>query len=160
MNKEILKIVSSIYGKKCCRVAVGDYKSLSFGFGAKIFLNDPRSKYEFYGEWEIGTFCAGWRVIKNNKIILGSRDSSGDGHDIHFLDNKINEVKFGELVGITNFSEFDVRVVFSNGITVDFIPAFSRKDHIFHIFCPEHKYIEFKSGLWKIGRSDIPWDGR
>lgn len=154
MNKEILNIISSVYGKKCCRVAVGNYKSLSFGFGERIFHNNHCLKDKFYGEWEIGTYYGSWRVLKNNKIILGSYLSEDD---IDFLNKKINEIEFGEVVAITNLSELDVRVVFSNGVMVDFIPTFSDEDEVFHMFCPENIYVEFTSeGLWKIGKSNVP----
>jgi hypothetical protein len=151
MDKEIIEIFSSIYGKKCCRVSVGWPRTLSFGFGQRVYHNDPGLKDSYYGEWEIGTFRSDWRIIRNNKIILGSRDSTNS------LDMMINQVHFSEISNIVNLSDRDVRVVFRNGVIVDFIPLFSDEDDVFHIFCPYHIYVGFTSdGFWKIGKSNVP----
>ena len=155
MNKEIQDAISLLYGKMCNRVAVGNSKSLSFGFGEKIFHNNARLKDTFYCEWEVGTYYSSWRIIKNNQIILGSNDSN----DINLLSKKIHEIAFTEIISITNFSDHDVRVTFNNDIIVDFLPVFTDEDEVFHVFCPEKNYIEFTSqGLWKIGKSNVPWN--
>ncbi len=117
MNKEIQKIIASIYGKKCCRVSVGNSKSLSLGFGAKLYHNNPRLKDTFYGEWELGTYFGNWRIVKNSKIQLGS----GDEADI--ISNKIKDIKFQEISAIENLSDHDVRVKFSDGLAIDFLPV-------------------------------------
>lgn len=155
MNKEILNILNSLYGKSCRSVSVGKYsKSISFGFGKKILHSNPHLKNKFYSEWEIGTYYGSWRIVENNKIILGSCDSKEED----FINKKIKEIDFGEIIEIINYSTFDVRVKFNKGKIVDFIPTFSDEDEVFHIFCPEGKYIEYNSeGLWKLGKSNVPW---
>lgn len=154
MNKEIIDVVSTIYGKKFCRIVVGRNKSLSLGFGEKVFHNNPRLKNRYYGEWEIGTYYSSWRIVNNNQIVLGSNDSD----DIEWLNSKINEIEFQEVTAIVNSSAFDVQVVFKNGMRLDFIATFSDEDETFHIFCPEKIFVEFNvKGVWKIGKSDAPW---
>jgi hypothetical protein len=157
MNNKILNVLSLIYGKKCNRVAVGNSRSLSFGFGEKIFHNNPRLQDKFYCEWEIGSYYRSWRVINNDRIILGSNDPYDD---LNLLNNKIHEIAFTEVISITNISALDVRVTFNNRIIVDFLSTISDEDEgVFHIFCPEHTYIEFTSqGKWKMGKSNVPWN--
>ena len=154
MKKEILNAITSIYGKKFCRVRVGRSKSLSMGFGEKKFHNKPILSDKYYGEWEIGTYYGSWRIIKNNKIILGSTDSKDD---LDYLNKKIKKIKFGEIVSITNISAFDVRVEFNNNLIVDFITLFSDDDEYFHIFIPDHGVVRFKKGSWVVGKSNVPW---
>jgi len=156
MDKEILNTISSIYGIKCCRVAIGNGNSLSIGFGEKIFHNNPKLKDKYYGEWEIGTYYGSWRIIKNNRIILGSNDFKDD---IELVNRRVNDIIFGSIKDINNYSPFDVRVIFNDGMIIDFISTFIDDDEIFHIFCPGGKYIEFKAGgLWEIGKSNTPWE--
>jgi hypothetical protein len=152
VNVEIQKVIGSVYGQKCCRVSIGNSKNLSLGFGKKIYHNKSRLKDKFYGEWELGTYYGSWRVVKNNKILLGS----GDDNDL--LNRKINEIRFQKILSIANLSALDVRVEFSDGLMVDFLPAFSDEDESFHMFCPDNIYVELTSeGVWKIGKADIPW---
>jgi hypothetical protein len=155
VDKDIENIISSIYGKKKCRVKVGNSRNLSLGFGEKIFHNNPRLNDKYYGEWEIGTYYGCWRIIKDNKILLGSSDTNAD---IKFLNGRINEIQFREISSIDNFSFFDVRVTFNDGMIIEFIPLYSDEDEFFHIFCPNNIYVEFNSeGLWKSGKSNAPW---
>lgn len=152
MNKKIQKAISSVYGKMCCRVSIGSPKSLALGFGERIYHANPRLNDTFYGEWEIGTYYGSWRIVKNSKIILGS------GDDVGKLKKEIKDIQFQPILSITNLSSLDVRVEFSDGLAVDFLPTFSGEDEAFHMFCPEHIYIEFTSdGSWKIGQSNTPW---
>lgn len=155
MDKRVTKVISAMYGNKCCRISVGDNKSLSLGFGQKIFHNNDRLKDIYYGEWEIGSYYGAWRVIRNRQIILGSMDYENDNCS---LEDIIKSIDFGEIVKIMNFSIHDVRVEFNSGIFVDFVPIFSNEDELFHIFCPMNIYVELDSkGVWKIGKSNIPW---
>jgi len=153
MNKEILDAIESLYGRKFCRVVIGKFKSLSLGFGEKVFHNNPRLKNKYYGEWEIGTYYCSWRIVRDNDVILGSNDSN----DIDELNKKIEIIDFNEIVAIKNTSILDVQVVFKDGIAIDFINTISDKDEIFHIFCPKNIFIKFTTeGVWEIGKSDAP----
>jgi hypothetical protein len=155
VDNNIQDIIISIYRKKCCRVRIGASKSLSLGFGKMQFHDNPNLNDKYYGEWEIGTYSGSWRVVKNEKILLGSNDSKDD---IIFLNKKISEIKFEEIVSISNLTTLDVRVEFNDGMIIDFISTISDEDEFFHIFCPNNVYIEFNSkGIWKVGKSDVPW---
>lgn len=154
MNKKILNVIGSLYGKRFCRVAVGKFKSLSLGFGEKIFHNNDRLKDKYYGEWEIGTYYCSWRITRGNKVILGSNDIN----DINELNIKINSIEFQEIVAINNPSALDVQVVFKDGMVIDFFNTISDNDETFHIFCPKSICIKFTTeGVWEMGKSDAPW---
>ena len=47
-REDFKKIIISLIGKPCCRVKVGAYKSLSMGFGLKIYHNDPKLNCDYY----------------------------------------------------------------------------------------------------------------
>ena len=153
MEKNILEdILPLLIGKKCCRVRVGASKSLSMGFGEKIYHNNNKLEDAYYGEWEIGTYYCAWRVIKGDKIMCGASDPT---ESIEELNRDINRIKFGSIVSIAKLTSFDVRVEFDNEIVVDFLPTISDQDELFHIFCPDNLYIELSfEGKWLIGKSN------
>lgn len=155
MNSEILEFIKPLFGKKCCRVRVGLLKSLSLGFGKKIFHNKTRLNDTYYGEWEIETFCCSWRILKGDRIICASND--GDEKD---LDEDIHKIEIGAITEIIKLNDIDVRVKFDNGVQIDFLATTSDyDDNIFHIFCPEHYYVGLTlAGKWIKQKSNEPHD--
>lgn len=153
MKTNILEALQPLLiGKKCCRVKVGASKSLSMGFGEKVYHNNDKLDDAYYGEWEIGTYYCAWRVIKNNKIICGVSDPA---ESIEELNSEINRITFGSIVSIAKLSDIDVQLKFDNGIFVDFLATISDEDEYFHIFCPDNVYIELSfDGKWSMGKSN------
>ena len=146
-----------MFGKPCCRKRVWRSRSLSLGFGKKVYHKSPPFKLvdAFYGEWEIGTYCYAWRVIKNETILCASSDAVDS---VDELDAAIKRIKFGRVVSLEQLTNLDVRVGFDSGIAVDFLATVSDEDEGFHIFCPENKFIGFTVGSgWTIGPSNKPW---
>ena len=142
-----------LIGKECCRVSVGAFKSLSMGFGKRVYHHNDKLVDTYFGEWEIGTFYCSWRVIKNNKILCGASDSVDSIDD---LNRSINCIQFGSIISISIFSGIDVRIEFDNGVFVDFLATISDEDEYFHIFCPDNVYIELSSeGKWLTGKSNM-----
>ena len=144
-----------LYGKNCCRKRVGRSRSLSVGFGNKVPHSKSMTVDSFYGEWEIGTYSSAWRVTDKGRIICGSSDVVDS---VDELDERLQRIEFGSILGIETFSRFDIRVTLAHEICIDFICVSVEDDEIFHIFGPEKFFTEytFAEG-WKTGRSDVPW---
>ena len=154
MNKRIIEQFELLKGQEFIYSRVGEYNSLSLGFGEKIFKSNPKTKYNFYCEWEIGSFRGVWRIIKGNKIILGSKNLEG----FETLNKKINKIDFGKLISIEQSATLNIKIRFEKGLIIDFIAAFSDKDEFFHAFCPNHIYIVIdNNGKWKITKSNEPF---
>ena len=146
MDKQVLNLFEKLYRKNCCRVEVGAMKSLSIGFGEKIFHNNPKLKEKYYGEWEIGTYYCSWRILLNSGIICGSNDGNEKE-----LNDKVKQINFGRMVKIDQPTTMDVSIHFDNDYRVDILPTISDDDEYFHIFCPDEIYIKLsKDGNWSI----------
>lgn len=158
LNHLVQALIDPISGKPCCRKQVGFRKSLSIGFGAKVIHQNPKTRDKYYGEWEIGTFNSAWRVIRAGKILCASNDPVDS---IKELDAAINQIDFSNFVSVQQLTDVDVRVLFDHDMVIDFLAAASDDDEMFHIFCPERKYLEFtiRKG-WTIGESNTPWGNR
>lgn len=155
MNDEVLNLISPLFGNKCCRIRVGDFRSLSIGFGKKIYHHKPKLTDKFRGEWEIGTYYCAWRMRLGNKILCASSDSAQSINDLH---DKALQVKIGSIVSIASVSDIDVRVGTDSGVDIDFLATISDTDQYFHIFGPNHLYIELADGgKWTIGKSNEPF---
>lgn len=149
------KFVTGMFGLCCCRKRVGRRRSVSFGFGAEQFHGDPKLLDAFYGEWEIGTYYAGWRVVQSGKILCGSEDVVDS---VDKLNDRLGLVELGQPVGFQMISEFDVRLSLDGDTHVDFLGTFSEADeHVVHIFGPDDLYAEYvvETG-WEIGTSAEP----
>lgn len=160
MDTIINKHINLLLGNRCCRRQVGNNRSLSLGFGKKIYHDEPQTRLrdEFYGEWEIGTYYRSWRVIKDNKIICGSNDSVDS---IEELDAALNQIDFGIVESLVQTSSFDVRVNLDNGISVDFLSTIKDDDEIFHLFCPDNLCVIFSIHAgWRLFKSDEGLDSQ
>ena len=147
----VLPAIGGLIGKTCCRQRVGRMRSLSLGFGQKIPHGKSRLIDDFYGEWEIGTYTASWRVVREGVILCGSQDVVESLSD---LDARLSKIKFGEIEAINVISKFDIRLYFCERIHVDCIGAASDDDELLHIFCPEKLCIEYSIfGGWKVGEA-------
>jgi hypothetical protein len=150
MEKAIKENIIKLLGKKCCRIHIGSYNSLSIGFGKKIYQNNPRLNTSYYGEWEIGTYYCSWRIICESTIICGSNDTE----ERDDMNQKIKSINYGNIIHLDTMTSLDVRIVFNTGIVVDFLSSIS-DDELFHIFCPDNKCIQLKpQGVWSISQSD------
>ena len=151
LDAMVLQTIGGLIGQACCRQRVGRMRSLSLGFGQKIPHGKPRLVDNFYGEWEIGTYTAAWRVVHEGVILCGSQDVVDSLSD---LDQRLSKIKFGEIKAITAISKFDIRLHFDGGMHLDCIGAASEHDELLHIFCPEKLCVEYSiAGGWKVGPS-------
>lgn len=151
----IENLIKNLIGKNCCRKKAGRMNSLSLGFGDKLFHGKSNISDTYYGEWEIGTYIASWRIAQSGRILCGSQDDV-ESHDE--LDKKLRNIPIGKIFSISLLTQFDIRVELESDMCVDFLSVTSEEDEIFHVFCPEKKYVEYsvKDG-WKAGESNKPW---
>ena len=155
ITPEILLAVQPLLGKATCRQRVGQGRTLSLGFGEKIFHGNPKLADPFYGEWEIGTYNAAWRFIRAGKIVIGSQDVFDSVADFNMA---LQKLPMGSVAKIDQLTNTELRLSLSDGASVEFICASSDKDEMFHIFAPEKQCIEYRCvGGWKIGPSNAPW---
>lgn len=145
MNPDIQSAVHELIGKKCCRQSVGEFKSLTLGFGKKTESKNAPLGYR--GEWEILTYYSGWRVIYGGQILC----AGGDGEESYDLNKILGRI---ELTCISSIEpkELDVRLLFDNKVVVDILALNHASDSdIVDIFCPQNRIISFgfKTG-WKI----------
>jgi len=154
MDSKVKALIEPMLGKLCCRKRVWSFKSLALGFGKKI-QHSGKLVDDFYGEWEIQTYCYAWRLIKDGKILCGS----GDAVDhVNELTAVLKCVKFGRIISLEQLTALDVRIGFDTGISIDFLAAVSDEDEGITIFCPDNKCVKFTVGNgWKIGPSNKPW---
>jgi len=154
MNDNLKQLIAPLVGKPCCRRRVWRGRSLSLGFGKKVFHENERLIDSFYGEWEIGSYYGCWRVVKEGKMLLGSQDAVDKIDD---LDGVLQRIEIGRVVSVRHLTSLDIRVDLDNGVAVDFLAMVS-DDECFHICCPGDIYAEFKvSSGWEIGPSNKPW---
>lgn len=147
-------LLTDLIGLPCCRTHVGRGKSLSLGFGAKVYQNDPQLEVPYYGEWEIGTYRAAWRVMKNKRIVIGS----GDPGTPDELTRDLEAHNLGGFSKIELLSDLDILVSLESGHTIQFIAAaHDLEEPFFHIFMPGHMHLGlYAEGHWIHSRSDKP----
>ena len=152
---KIKEVIDPILGKRCCRKRVGNWKSLSFGFGCKIRHGNPKLVDTYYGQWEIGTYQRSWRVVQGKTILLGGEDAM----EIEELNTALGKIELKRLVAVRQSSEFDVRIEFDCEKAVEFLGAAS-DDATVRIFCPSDICAQYVIGQgWIIG-SGLASSGR
>lgn len=155
LDSKVSKNIVNLIGKECCRQRVGRSRSLSIGFGGKRLHGKANQPDNFYGEWEIGTYTASWRIVQEERILCGSQDVVDS---LSELDQILNTIQFGRIVAIKVLGKLDICVEMDSGIHIDFLGCISEDDEIFHVFGPDNLYIEYSiKETWKIGKSNKPW---
>lgn len=126
------------------------------GFGARIFHGNPGVSTPFYGEWEVGTYYAGWRIVRDGRVLCGS-DDVVDSIAEHSA--RVDEIGLGAVTSIQMLSAFDVRLNLENSCSLDFLGTHGEIDEeVVHIFGPDDLYLEFLPGEgWKIGPAGRDW---
>lgn len=147
-DRALHSALMNLTGKACCRQRVGRMRTLSLGFGEKIPHGNPRLVDGFHGEWELGTYSAAWRIIRDEKILCGSQDVVDS---LSELDVRLGKIEIGRIESVCLASRFDVRVSLDGNMHIDFFGADSGDDEIFHIFCPDGLYLAYSIlGGWKV----------
>ncbi|HWV16076.1 MAG TPA: hypothetical protein VN030_11665 [Cellvibrio sp.] len=155
IDAEVYDAFSGLIGKQCCRKRVGEFRSLSIGFGEKIPHVKSRAVDAFYGEWEIGTYSSAWRIVCEDKIICASMNLVDSSEE---LDQQLQSIFLGGVVSVEMTSLFDIRVNLDNGVFIDFICVSADDDEMFHIFGPDYRYVDFiAANGWGVGKSNVPW---
>lgn len=154
MDDSIDSLLNGMIGKRLCRIDAASNLSLSFGFGERVYHGKKYLKTEYYGEWELGTYRACWRVTNRGNLICGVRDNdiSSDA-----LNKTLLKLLSETFLSLKQVSPLDLCVELSNGYAIEFLATSSDDDELFHIFGPEKLFIRFSlASGWGIGRSDKP----
>jgi hypothetical protein len=147
--KEILIHLENL---PCCRVDINRYKNLNIGLGEKVRNECMNSRVEYYGEWEIGTYNAAWRILKNGKFISGSKQQFDDTN----IETQKIKLLFNEkFISIIELNEYDIRLIFSGNLIIDFFSC-SNDDEFLHILNVDGNFwvLEFPN-KWRQGKSSI-----
>lgn len=144
--------VREIFGKPCTLCQIFSDRSLSLEFG-EITVS-PRTGVG-HGEWEIGTYCSSWRVVRGREVLCSRHDFFEEEVDFR---NSVGTIVWGRCVGVEPLSDFDVRVRFEDELAVDFL-SIVEDDELLHLFFP-NKIVTTYSPThgWMTGRSDEPWN--
>lgn len=158
MTPELKHLIAPMFESMLCRRRVGERRSISFGFGAKIFHGKSHLADPYYGEWELGTYNASWRIVSKDRIILGSNDLNELMDEWNLV---LRNLPIDRIEALHQVSKFDVRVCFSKSLHIDFISASSEDDEIFHIFTPDNMCLTYGPlNGWEIGEARGPWRPR
>ena len=130
IDRDVEKLFSGIYNKPCCRKSVGEFRSLSIGFGEKIFCRKNRNIEKFYGEWEVGTYRSEWRVIRNGRVLCGSRDFVDSNSE---LNDRLNAIRLGKITSPIICVDGNVKLSLDCGAAIEFFSVFSDDNDVFHI---------------------------
>ncbi|MFZ6719409.1 hypothetical protein [Undibacterium sp. Ji49W] len=145
---------SGIIGKRCCRQRAGEYKSLSLGFGEKVPHVRKKSVDSFSGEWEIGTYSAAWRIVKNGAILCGSMNPVDSNEE---LEQQVDALQLGIVMSIEMLSKFDIRIALDDRTFVEFMCASNDDENVFHIFGPDHLFLGYSPAHgWRLRKSNEP----
>lgn len=146
LNPEIQEFIHRIVGKPCCRQSVGEFKSLTVGFGEKIPV--PGASLGYRGEWEFITYDSAWRVIFGGQILCGSGDPGYPAE----LNKILERIPLGCFRSL-EARGMDARLYFDNQVMIDILAACHEDNSgdVLVIFGSqdEHIFFNLKEG-WKI----------
>jgi uncharacterized RDD family membrane protein YckC len=149
MLPEVVSILRPIIGLPNCRTDVGEHKSLSFGFGERVYHGNNRLRTSFYGEWEIGTYHSAWRVVKGNSILL----ARGDLGSSEYLAARLSQIPLGSILALLQPSPLDLRIELNNDVIVEIYANTSDpEDDFFHMFFPKKKHFGVSAGVCGLSR--------
>lgn len=140
LDESVRSAIDGLVGQECCRQRIGRGRSLAIGFGNKVKHGKPRLVDDFYGEWEIGSYMAAWRIIQADELLCGSNDVV---QSLDELDKRLSKIRLGKVAEIVWFSKFDIRVQLEEQIRIEFLWVSSEDDEMFHIFCPNNLYVKY-----------------
>lgn len=148
--------ISDLFGKTCCRKRIGRGRSLDIGFGKKI-LHNKNLIDDFYGEWEVGGYSSSWRFIRDGVIVCGSQDTVSSTED---LNEAVSLLEIGAISFIRETSKFDIRIIFDNGLNLDFMCSSGDDDDMLGIFGPDDLFLGYNPlNGWLVGKANEPSGG-
>lgn len=148
VQNQLSAVIADLKGQLCCCQRVGEHRSLRLGFGERVTRSKMKVRDPFFGEWQIGTYGAAWRIVQNDRIILGSMNPVDSCAD---LDTELEKIKFGSVLNIETPSRFCVRVSLEGAMFIDFMAASNEESEIFFLLNPDGSDIEYRCTTgWEI----------
>ena len=128
-------------GKDCCRKRVGSFKSISLGFGEKVFHGKSNFADPFYGEWEINAYTAGWRIVRDGVIVSGSRDLFEPDYE---HDSALQLIRLGKVMSINvEPGKYDAVVNFERNTSIEFVKLACGCSELFNVFSPSGEVLSY-----------------
>ena len=127
-----------LINQQICRIDFRRDKSLFIGLGNKY--PTFRKAVSFYGQWEIGTYNASWRIIKDGKILIASESEklmTEEKEIVSFPQFKLEEINEPTL--------FDLSFVFSSNLKIDFFNCYTEDDEFVHVIKIDKTWWEKKT---------------
>ena len=127
-----------LINQQICRIDFRRDKSLFIGLGNKY--PTFRKAVSFYGQWEIGTYNASWRIIKDGKILIASESEklmTEEKEIVSFPQFKLEEINEPTL--------FDLSFVFSSNLKIDFFNCYTEDDDFVHVIKIDKTWWEKKT---------------
>lgn len=138
-----------LINQQICRIDFRRDKSLFIGLGNKY--PTFRKAVSFYGQWEIGTYNASWRIIKDGKILIAS-----ESEKLIIEEKEIVSLPQFKLKEIDEPTPFDLSFVFSKNLKIDFLNCYTEDDEFVHVIKIDKTWWEKKqNGLWLKGKDDV-----
>lgn len=104
-----------ILAKPICFAEIGEFNSLSLGFGS-IKSYSERTKAPI-ADIEFVTYHRSWRVIYKNKILISGLNLSGELK----IQKKIETLVAAEFVSLRSFTPFDLEIEADSGFVIQLI---------------------------------------
>lgn len=144
--------LAAIKGAECCRQRVGRGRSLSLGFGERVHHGKSELEDTFYGTWELGSYYPIWRILINDDIVMGHADAFDSISDMNEI---LSRIKIGRLKNVMMLNHLDISIECEGDIHIEFMPATSDEDDVFHVFLPNNIFVGFqpKRG-WLLDKRD------
>ncbi len=100
----------------------------------------------FYGQWEITTYNASWRIVRDGKIIIASESES-----LRTEEKEIVSLPVFELEEKRELTKYDVSFVFSNNFELDFFNCYTEDYELFFGLRENDKvwWEKDQNGIWK-----------
>ncbi|WP_227429335.1 hypothetical protein [Psychrobacter sp. I-STPA6b] len=151
--KQLLPLIQKSYGQKCCRKRIADGQTLIVEYGNKIYHGKNNRLDSFVGEWSFGTYSRFWRIVKNDKVLLGGGSSFQDKS----MDSMLQKIDFGRLKKVTFERNLDLVLHLDNEVLIEFL-SLNHNEESFHIYTPHKKAMVYYTDRgWLYGKTDIPW---
>jgi hypothetical protein len=129
-HSEIKNAVKSIIGLKCSMATINHVGKLNVLIGKLTEKSQKNRRNTFHGEYEIRTYSACWRILRNTEILTGFYDAEASVNSVlkTLVDARITKVDFGSSV-------LDLHITFDNSITIE-IFGNSAKDYSWELKTP------------------------
>lgn len=151
---EIAEKLWHLLGVPCTLKRVQSYRELFVDFGP---LKKSKSRLERdYADWHVFVDWNAWRFVRQGCVLCGRNDVV---NDIHELDANVRAIEIGSFAGMTALNQYDVRIHFSCGSSLDLLSTErDAASGLFNFFMPDNEIFKYSlENGWQMGPSNASW---